>query len=56
MARLEKLSDSPPWRWHIKLWTMLRQASALVGLLLVISKPQSSQSEASMLVRSWLIV
>lgn len=37
MARFEKLSLSPPCRWHIKLCTMLRQASALVGLLLVIS-------------------
>ena len=41
MARLEKLSDSPPWRWHIKLCTMLRHASALVGLLLVIRQPWS---------------
>uniref|UniRef100_A0A8W7PUK5 Uncharacterized protein n=1 Tax=Anopheles coluzzii TaxID=1518534 RepID=A0A8W7PUK5_ANOCL len=31
IARLEKPSLSPPCRWHISEWTMLRQASALVG-------------------------
>lgn len=31
MARLAKLSLSPPCRWHIRLWTMLRQASLDVG-------------------------
>ena len=31
MARFAKLSDSPPWRWHMRLCTMLRHASALVG-------------------------
>ncbi|KAG8534647.1 hypothetical protein GDO81_018929 [Engystomops pustulosus] len=31
MARLAKPSLSPPWRWHIRLCTMLRQASLLFG-------------------------
>lgn len=31
MARLANPSLSPPWRWHINEWTMLRQASADVG-------------------------
>lgn len=31
MARLAKPSFSPPCRWHIRLWTMLRQASLLLG-------------------------
>ena len=31
MARLEKDSVSPPWRWHIRLCTMDRHASAEVG-------------------------
>ena len=30
MARLAKPSLSAPCRWHIRLWTMLRQASALL--------------------------
>jgi len=32
IARLEKLSLSPPWRWHINECTMDRHASAEVGL------------------------
>ena len=32
MARLENGSGSPPWRWHIKLWTIDKQASADVGV------------------------
>lgn len=35
MARLEKLSLSPPCRWHIKLCTILRQASLLVGVFVM---------------------
>lgn len=35
IARLEKLSLSPPCRWHIKLCTMLRQASLLVGVFVI---------------------
>ncbi len=31
MARLAKVSFSPPWRWHIRLWTMLKHASLLLG-------------------------
>lgn len=31
MARLANPSLSPPCRWHISEWTMLRQASADVG-------------------------
>jgi len=46
MARLEKLSLSPPWRWHIKLCTMLRQASALVGLLLLLVIPRPNYLSA----------
>ena len=33
MARLPKLSDSPPCLWHMRLCTMLRHASADVGAL-----------------------
>lgn len=33
MARLAKFSLSPPCLWHIRLCTMLRQASLLVGVL-----------------------
>lgn len=33
MALLEKLSLSQPCLWHIKLWTMLKQASADVGIV-----------------------
>lgn len=36
MARFEKDSLSPPWRWHMRLCTMLRQASAEVGVCEVI--------------------
>lgn len=35
MARFEKASLSPPCRWHIRLCTMLRQASLLVGVLVI---------------------
>lgn len=35
MARLAKLSLSPPCRWHIRLCTMLRQASLLVGVFVI---------------------
>ena len=38
IARFEKDSLSPPWRWHIKLWTILRQASAEVGVCVDIVK------------------
>ena len=31
IALLAKLSLSPPCRWHIRLCTMLRQASLLLG-------------------------
>ena len=31
IARLAKDSLSPPCRWHMRLWTILRQASAEVG-------------------------
>ena len=31
MALFEKDSDSPPCLWHMREWTMLRQASAEVG-------------------------
>lgn len=33
MARLAKPSFSPPCRWHIRLWTMLKHASLLLGEL-----------------------
>lgn len=35
IARLAKLSLSPPCRWHIRLCTMLKQASLLVGVLVI---------------------
>lgn len=35
MARLAKLSLSPPCRWHIRLCTMLKQASLLVGVFVI---------------------
>lgn len=35
MARLEKASLSPPCLWHIRLCTMLRHASLLVGVLVI---------------------
>lgn len=35
IARLAKLSLSPPCRWHIRLCTMLRQASLLVGVFVI---------------------
>lgn len=35
MARLAKLSLSPPCRWHIRLCTILRQASLLVGVFVI---------------------
>lgn len=35
MARLAKLSLSPPCLWHIRLCTMLRQASLLVGVFVM---------------------
>ena len=35
IALLAKLSLSPPCRWHIRLCTMLRQASLLVGVFVM---------------------
>lgn len=35
MARLAKLSLSPPCRWHMRLCTMLRHASLLVGVFVI---------------------
>lgn len=35
IALFANVSLSPPCRWHIKLWTMLRQASLLVGVLVI---------------------
>lgn len=35
MARLANVSLSPPCLWHIRLCTMLRQASLLVGVLVI---------------------
>lgn len=35
MARLAKVSLSPPCLWHIRLCTMLRQASLLVGVFVI---------------------
>lgn len=35
IARFAKLSLSPPCRWHIRLCTMLRQASLLVGVFVI---------------------
>lgn len=59
MARFEKASLSPPCRWHIRLCTMLRQASLLVGVLVIdilISDSVSVLSLKILLVKFHLIV
>lgn len=54
MARLAKVSLSPPCLWHIRLCTMLRQASLLVGVFVIdilLTVPQSLLLGSSILRR-----